>query len=318
MTQNPKYSNVIVFGATGAIGGLVALEAQKRGAKVWLAMRDTSKALPQISSDVEATGNFARVQGDLTDPASVTKAVVESGAKAAFIYLVFGTSDHGRGALKALREAGVENIVFLSSFGVKAEGAALRALSSETDWVPFLHAQVEIGIEDLDFPYFTALRAASFSSNFFRNYLDRSSKPPKAQIVFADTYSDNIAPEDIAVVGGTVLVEPPAEGKTTLYLCGSEPRTAKENWELVKRITGRDDIDTTPTPPEVFVQSFIDKGMPEVVPKSLLRTLEEARAGYAGPEYEAGVTNLRKYLGGREPMSFVEYLEAHKAEWQNL
>ncbi|KAF7302535.1 NmrA domain-containing protein [Mycena chlorophos] len=313
-----KHSNVIVFGPTGAIGGLVAREAEKRGAKVWLAMRDTSKTINEIPADVEKAGKFTRVQANLTDPASVAKAIAESGAKAAFVYLVFGAPDHLHGALKALRDGGVEHVVFLSTYGVQAtDGAALRAIPM-SDWTPWSHAQVEIGAEDLGFPSVVALRPSWFASNYLRNFLNRSTKPYNAGIVYEDAVFDNIAPEDIGGVGGAVLVAPPAEGKTVLYLCNSEPRTAKESWELVKKVTGRDDIDTTPGTPDAFIQTYVAKGVPEIVPKFLLKALETARKGFDGvPAYEAGVKNVKEYLG-REPTRFVDYLEAHKADWKDI
>jgi NAD(P)-dependent dehydrogenase (short-subunit alcohol dehydrogenase family) len=73
---------VIVFGPTGAVGRAVAIEASKRGAKVWLAMRTTDKAINGINREDEERGAFQRVQADLFDPESVVKAVKESGAKA--------------------------------------------------------------------------------------------------------------------------------------------------------------------------------------------------------------------------------------------
>lgn len=98
-----NYDNVIIFGPTGAVGRSAALEASKRGAKVWLAMRDTSKQIDQIPPEVEKAGRFTRVQADLTDPASVTKAIEKSGTKAAYLYAVHGSSDHLRGTLRALK-----------------------------------------------------------------------------------------------------------------------------------------------------------------------------------------------------------------------
>ncbi|KAF7302533.1 NmrA domain-containing protein [Mycena chlorophos] len=311
MSQNIQYTNVIVFGPAGDVGGLVALEAHKHGAQVWLAMRDTTKSIP---ADVEKSGNFARVQADLVDPPSVTKALAESGAKAAFLYV-------SRAALQALHDSGVENIVLLSGAVVKGEGAALREIPS-TAGNAFKHAQCEIAVEDLGFPYFTALRPSWFASNYLKFALNRWSKPMKAQIPVEDAYFDNVAPEDIGAVGGTALVGLPqagllSKGKTTLYLYGREWRTVKENWELIKKVTGRDDIDTTPMAPETFVQTLTTYGLPEAEARFLVAAQERARTRIPQAEHDVGIANVRKYLG-REPMSFVEYLEAHKAEWKSL
>ncbi|KAJ7050448.1 hypothetical protein C8F01DRAFT_689305 [Mycena amicta] len=311
-----KYDNVIVFGPTGTIGGLVALEAHKRGAKVWLAMRNTSKTIPEIPSDIEKSGNFVRVQADLSDPLSVGNAIKASGAKAAYFYLVHGSPDSSRASLQAMRDAGVEYIVFLSSYSVQKEGKELRAIT-KAEWIAFEHAQVEIGVEDIGFPFFTTLRPAFFASNYFKNYLDRSVKPPKAVIVDENSTFDHITPEDIGVVGGAVLVERPSDVKETLYLCGPELHTIKDAWQLVKKVTGRDDIDTTPGSPAQFAQVMASKGIPAVITNHLLDVFEKARgaSGFLGPQYQAGVANVAKYTG-RAPMTFVDYLEAHKAEWQ--
>ncbi|KAF7309849.1 NmrA domain-containing protein [Mycena indigotica] len=313
-----KYDNVIVFGPTGTIGGLVAAEAQKQGAKVWLAMRDTSKAISAIPSHLEESGNFTRVQADITDPPSVTKAIATSGAKAAYLYLIHGDMTFGRGALQAMREGGVEYIVFLSGYNVKGQGEELRAIPKE-NWIPFVHAQVEIAVEDVGFPYFTALRPAWFASNFFKNYLDRSSKPNyKAPMLYEDAVFDNIAPEDVGLVGGRVLAERPSDAKKeTIYLCGPELRSVKESWELIKKITGRHDIDTAATTEAAFLQRFALLGLPDFVGKYFMRALQESKAGFAVPDYQIGVENVRKYAG-KEPTSFADYLEAHKEEWKAL
>lgn len=294
-----KFDNVIVFGPTGAVGGNTALEAHKRGAHVWLAMRDPSKAIAEIPSDVEKSGKFSRVQADLTDPASVTKAIQESGAKAAYIYLIHGAKDHSRGALQALHDAGVESVVFLSSYSIKPD-VDLRSVTPDS-FIPWAHAQVEIAAGEIGFPYFTAVRPAQFASNSFRNFLDRSSKPLKALYVHADTTLDNIAPEDIGAVSAAVLVARSHAGTETIYLAGPEIKTAAETWETIKKVSGREDIDITPLSKEDFTQRLAARGLPPPLIDSILKSQE--------------VTVDRS---GREATKFEDYLEAHKAMWQSF
>nr|GAT46436.1 predicted protein [Mycena chlorophos] len=317
MSSNRKYDNVLVFGPTGDVGGLVALEAHNRGAKVWLAMRDITKPIPAIPTDVEKTGNFVRVQADLSDAASVARAVAESGVKAVYMYIVHGGADFGRAALQVMRDNGVEYVVFLSSYSVKGEGNALRALPP-TNWIPYEHAQVEITIEDIGFPYFTTLRPAWFASNYFRTGLDRSAKPPKAILIagYEDKrLFDNVTPEDVGAVGGAVLVERPSDRKETIWICGPDTCSPKEGWELVKKVTGRTDIETILVPAEQFIAATVAKGIPQVLVDSLLSSYERWQGGYeAEPEFKVGMANIAKYAG-RAPMTFVQYLEAHKAEW---
>lgn len=312
-----KYDDVIVFGPTGAVGGSTALEASKRGAKVWLAMRDTSKAIAEIPTDVERPGKFEHVQADLTDPDSITTAIKKSGAKAAYFYLIFGCEDHMRGSLQAMKNAGVEYVVFLSSMSV-TPGKDLLSFSPER-FIGYSHAQVELALEEIGFPYVTALRPAAFASNPYNMLLDKSEKPPKANITCVDTLMDNIVPSDIGAVGGAVLVERPSNGKEVIYLCEPELITLEEIWAKIKRVTGRDDIDTKPLDTDEWLHRM-SRHTPQPLVKELLRTYEEWRdpeVFMPQSEYQQAVANIKKF-SGREPTKFEHYLEAHKAEWQNV
>lgn len=312
-----KYDNVIVFGPTGTVGGLVALEASKRGAKVWLAMRDTSKTITELPSDVEKAGKFARIQADLSDPASITKAVKESAAKAAYVYFVY-VPDFFHGLFQAMRDAGVEHVVFLSTSAI-GPGDDIRQVAQEKT-IPFFHAQVEIAAEEVGFPYFTSLRPGRFASNHLKRFLDTTVKPPRARFIYEDTLEDDIAPEDIGAVGGAVLAERPSDGTEIIYLLGPELLTTGEAWATIKRVTGREDIDTTPSPPEEWIENAVKRGVPAGIAKYLAEISATARTReWWATEalHGEGVANIKKYAG-REATKFVEYLEAHKAEWASV
>ncbi|KAF7309892.1 NmrA domain-containing protein [Mycena indigotica] len=309
--MSPRYNNVIVFGPTGDIGGLVALEANRRGAKVWLAMRDITKAIGAIPAEVEKSGNFTRIQADLSDPVSTSKAISQSGAKSAYLYLVY-TPDFARATLQAMRDAGVEHVVFLSSYTIGIGGLALRDISPK-DSIPYAHAQVEINIEEIGFPYFTALRPGWFASNFFRAWFDDQATPPKALIVAEESVLDNITPEDIALVGGAVLVEGPSDGKETIYLYGPERLTIKDSWDIIKKVTGRD-IDTSLVTPERFTELLSAKHVPNPIIEYVLASFENTKTEYLVQEYQRDVGNVEKY-SGRKPTKFADYIAAHKAEW---
>lgn len=313
-----KYDNVIIFGPTGGVGAAAALEASKRGAKVWLAMRDPSKPIDDIPADVEKAGNFARVRADLADPASVGKAIEESGAKAAYVYVILALSDHMRGAFRALKDAGVENIVLLSTATIQG-GVDIRSIPKE-DIIPYRHAQAEIAVEELGFPYFTALRPFNFASNHFKQYLDRSAKPPRAEILYLDSWMDNIVPEDIGAVGAAVLVNRSSGGKEIIYLFGPEVKTVEEIWAIIKRVTGRDDIDTTPLSKEESLAKLLKKGVPPPIAHYLVEQLglwRDAERIYPESVHVPAVANIKKYTG-REPTKFEDYIAAHKAEWQAI
>jgi NAD(P)-dependent dehydrogenase (short-subunit alcohol dehydrogenase family) len=131
---------VIVFGPTGNIASYAARKASELGAKVILAMRDTSKSIPGLSEQDEKSGKYERVTADLSDPKSVSAAVEKTGAKRVFFYLVWTMMDHMKSTIEALKASGVEFIVFLSSSTIQVPKEDVPP----TNLIPYMHAQVEI------------------------------------------------------------------------------------------------------------------------------------------------------------------------------
>lgn len=171
-------------------------------------------------------------------------------------------------------------------------------------------------MEEVGFPYFTTLRPFYFASNHLVMSLNRSTKPPKTNYVHPDALVDNIVPDDIGAVGGAVLVDRPSSGKEVIYLYGPELKTLEECWAIIKRVTGRDDIDTTPLSKEAFVEE-VQKFVPAAFAHYLVNNQERLRhreVAYPDSVYVTGATNVKKYTG-REPTKFEDYVAAHKAEW---
>ena len=132
-----RYDNVIIFGPSGATGSAAAQEAAKRGAKVWLAMRDPKKHIKTLD---ESVGNFERLYADLSDPESVRRAVTSSGAKSAYIYLLFESKDGMKATIEAMKEAGIEYVVFLSSFTIRPNEDISKI--DPNDFITYAHASV--------------------------------------------------------------------------------------------------------------------------------------------------------------------------------
>jgi nucleoside-diphosphate-sugar epimerase len=59
-------SKVLVFGATGSVGSVVASTSKKLGADVVVATRSLDKKIPGVSSEDEKE-DFTRVKADLDD-----------------------------------------------------------------------------------------------------------------------------------------------------------------------------------------------------------------------------------------------------------
>lgn len=302
--MSSKYDNVIVFGPTGAVGRAAVAEASKRGAKVWLAMRDTAKS---INKELDGD-QFSRLQADLTDPESVKKAIQTSGANAAFFYLAFHAQDSMKHVLQAMKDAGITYLVFLSSFTIP-EDHDVRDVPPEKV-IPYIHAQVEANLEDLKIPH-TTLRPGNFASNGINHALDKKKTPYEAIVPNGDRLSDCIVQSDIGRVGGAVLVDRPSTAfKEIIYLYGPELLKHDETWEITKIVTGKDIKVTHPSVEEI-VQFHISIGTPEFLARYLVKTDLSAEAEtenrYPRKHYETGSGNVRKY-SGYEPTTFKEWI----------
>lgn len=305
----PRYDNVIVFGPTGAVGSNVALEASKRGATVWLAMRDTNKTIPGLTS--EKDGKFHRVQADLINPDSVRKAIQESKAKAAFLYVAFGPNGL-KPTLEVMKEAGVEYVVFLSSFTLE-KGANIREITPDA-FIPYFHATVEIALEDVGLDH-TALRPGSFASNPYKMGMD-ASKSPAELYVFENgkRMCDNIVPTDIGRVGGAVLVNRPSSAsKEAIYLYGPNVITELETLNTVKDLSSKD-IKVVQQTSDEWVNRMKSKGVPPPAINYMKKMSEEIESkgdtNKISPEDQA---NIKKY-SGYEPTTLEEFIKAYEAQ----
>lgn len=303
-----KYDNVIVFGPTGDVGSFAALEASKRGAKVWLAMRDTEKDIISISKEEEQKGSFQRIKADLNDPASVKAAIEESGAKAAYFYAV-RSQDSLRGTIFAMKDAGIEYFVFLSSANVMAHD--VRDITVQEDMIGFFHAQIEIALEESGVP-FTAVRPGFFASNNLKHNLDTSSTPWEAILMRNEGLWDNVSPLDIGRLSGAVLVNPPSSSpKEVLFIYGPQLLSQAEMWEVIQKGASKE-IKITYLPGNEYEQYQIKKGIPPPFANYFVTKLSTIKGDekYPSEVYKTGSTNLEKYAG-YQPQSFIEYIAAN-------
>ena len=308
--MSPK--TVLVFGPTGGVGGVAALTAAKRGAKVWLAMRDTSKPTTTFSSSEEAALGLHRVQADLSDPSSLKAAVQKSGATHAFIYLIFEAQDAMRGALTALKEGGIKYIVFLSSQSVQGD---LRKIPQE-NYVPFQHAQVELAIEDLGLAL-TAVRPAWFSSNLFQ--FNAGIQSGVVNIFVPDARFDFVDRDDIGAIAGVILAEEefqegkPGKAARPIFVIGAELISQRDAISTVGKFLGRNlKINELKTKEEYFEKN-------SHVPRPILEGLAKAFEFHKDPTavysmMDEAHANLER-LTGRKPTTLEKWVEAHKAEF---
>lgn len=300
-----RYHNVIIFGPTGHVGRSVAKEASARGAQVCLAMRDTSKPIPGLN---ESAGQFSRAQADVTDPASVRAAIQSSGAKAAFFYLR-PTPDGMKSTIMAMKEAGIEYVVFNSSYSV----GLFNSLSDITpsDLIAYAHARVEIILEEVGLPH-TALRPGYFAYNVLRNFLDQSKDPwTVAALDGAETIGDCIVPDDIGCVGGALLVDRPSQTlKEAVYIYGPEQLRLEDQVNTVSEVAGKN-VSIDRQDEDKFRATLLAKKFPPPIVEYFIKRMKDGPDD--PPMYATAKGNVEKYTG-RKSTSFRTFVEEYLSE----
>lgn len=308
-------SNSIVFGPAGKVGSAVARRAQELGAKVSLAMRDPEKPIPGLTTDQEHEGGFERVLADLNEPETTHAAVSKTGAKRAFIYIVYGSPDNMRSSIAALKSAGIEYVVFLSSEGITGD---LRSVP-QSEFIAWVHAQVEINLEEIfGVGGFVAVRPGFFASNslWWKKMIASDSR---VKIAYPEAKLDWISPEDIGrvcaalLVGGPQAVEGPEPN--IIRLRGPELVTQREAVSSIAKAIGKSIKVTELDEQEGLKMLMESNGMPEFIAKRLIDLFRSrAEDGNFFEGDEEPVRNVRKYAG-REPTRFPEWAEENKQEF---
>jgi uncharacterized protein YbjT (DUF2867 family) len=310
---------VIVFGPTGGVGSAAALAAQQCGAKVVLAMRDTQKPIPGLTPEQEQAGGFERVQADLTKPETIESAVTQTGATRAFIYVAIGAPDHMRGAITALKTAGIEFVVMLSSCSVQGQGADLRRYTP-AEFINWQHAQVELVLEEVfGTERFAAVRPGYFASNLLGLKKAIVGGGGTVKMPYPEAKFDFVVPEDIGRVSGTVLADGPAVvaggKKHIIYLAGPQLVAQGDVAVMIGKALGKDlKVEGFTNDGEAVKFLVSAQGTPEPVAKQLVEAYKATAGGrdvFPAGTLEEAVANSEKY--GRKPGTKIQdWVEANK------
>jgi uncharacterized protein YbjT (DUF2867 family) len=302
--------NVLVFGATGAVGCAAAIEAHRRGANVWLAMRDTNKTIKGLKEVDLASGRYNRVQADLSVPETVKRVAQQSKAVAAFVYTVFESEDNMRGTFDALKHAGCEHVVILSSYSVKDSPADERNMQY---FIESIHAKAEIALIESGISS-TAIRPMYFNSNVL--WYQDGIRQGKVQLVYPDATFDYLSPTDVGTTCGAVISERNlwGNGNQIIPLCGPELLTQRSAMGIVGRVFGREI-----TIEELDEEAWYEKQL-KIFPRPVVDSITHGmREDYEGhnmfPNYAEASANILKYTG-RHPTRFQDWLEIHKAAFE--
>ena len=298
---------VIVFGPTGAVGSAAARTASDLGAHVVLAMRDTSKSIPSLDPGTEKQGSFERVTADLTKPDTVREAVTSTGAKHAFIYLAVHSPDGMKATIEALKSAGIELVVFLSSFTVTGDPRDIQP----ADMIPYLHAKVEISLEEVyGSDKYVAVRPGSFASNNMQ--YKAGIEKGEVKIFMPEATIDNIVPEDIGRVSGIILAKGPQNGEMKPYLWGPDLLSQEETVKTLAKALGKDPKITSANKEEAYKMFVEERGVPPPLAEYMIRQSGKTVSGesqvFGYKVNKEELSNVGKY-SGKKGTTFREWVE---------
>lgn len=227
-----KMATVIVFGPTGNNGSVAAQVAHQKGAKVWLAMRDISKAIPGLTPAAEKAGNYTRVYADLSKPDTVAAAVKTAGATRAFIYVAQGTPDFMKGTAEAIKATGVEFVVLLSSYTI---GDTQPADVQPSEIIPYTHSRLEVTLDKVFGPArYIAVRAGGFATNLLQQKEGIRAGEVK---MYAPRFKiDCITPVDIGGVIGTILAKGPRDRQREVFVYSPQILSQKQALEIIGKV----------------------------------------------------------------------------------
>lgn len=301
---------VIVFGASGAVGSATARAAHELGAKVILAMRDTTKPILGLDEANVKDGSLERVEADLNRPDTIRDAVSSTQATRAFIYIARGSPDNMKSTIQALKSAGIDLVVLLSSFTVQGEPEDVKP----SEVVPYLHAQVEISLKETFGPGgYIAARPGSFATNAIQYKAGFESDLVK---IFApDATIDAIAPEDIGRACGTVLVKGPLDENKAMYLYGPQLISHADCVKTLAKVLGKSPTIETMNRDEAYDIFTEQRRWPAPLAEYMIKQLgavDPARnltCGY--PVNAEQLSNVEKYTG-KKAITFEEWAEQNK------
>ena len=270
---------ILVTGATGHVGSELIRQLAAAGRPARALVRDASKAT--LPAGVEAA------VGDLNRVESWSRAL--DGARG--VFLLSGYDDMP-GTLAAIRRAGVERVVLLSSQSA--------ADSDTSNAVARYHILSEAAVRESGVPW-TFLRPSSFMSNALR-WIPQLRDGDMVREAFGDVRVAAVDPHDIASVAIEALFSTEHVGRS-YRLTGPEALSAADRIRVLGGVLGRalrfepmSDVDAradmSRSMPAAYVDAFFDL--------------------FRGGRYdESTVYPTIEEITGRPPRAFEQWAIAH-------
>ena len=241
---------IVVTGASGRVGGMVAKGLLKAGNKVRVVVRDINKVKSLKEQGAEIFESY------FTDPTSLTKAFTN--AKAVFILtpltllaknLNAEQYDNVDGIIKAIKGSGVKNVVLLSSWGTELKeksGGILgcRYFENELDKIPDLNT--------------VFLRPVWFMENFIYNIglikisgINGLAIKPDVKFPMVDTHG-------IATIAIKYLQDLNFKNRNVQYISGPKEYSMQEVTAILGSSIGKPDMQYIEFPRSILKKGLID------------------------------------------------------------
>lgn len=278
---------ILVTGATGLVGGVVAHTLAAAGVAVRVLVRTTAQAATLDGAEV--------VQGSFEDGASLTRAL--EGIDTVFLTgrdgpdLVSLQGDVLRHAL----QAGVTHVVRLSAIGARRHSP-----------IGFLrdHRHVDKALQAGRLGW-TVLQPQLFMQNLLRFadevWLQRRLSAPMAEQCFP-----LVDARDVGAAAAAVLREPKAHAGKVYQLTGPCARSYAEVAEALSAVMS-ETVVYEPVSPETFEARLLRVGMPP------WRAFDLAHMGSAYSMDDRRVLPDLETLLGRKPTSIETFLQDHRS-----
>ncbi|WP_195909177.1 SDR family oxidoreductase [Microlunatus sp. Gsoil 973] len=251
---------VLVFGATGSVGGELVRQLEHDDVAV--------RAISRKPADAQVPDGVEVVFGDVDQPESIRAAA--EGVDGAFVM----TAGEDSAALRALAGAGVRRVAYMSALTVQTRPGYLIGAS---------HEAAERNLVNL-LPEPIILRPGQFASNtaMWRPMVATGT----IRAPFPDVATPMIDPYDIAAVVRVVLLDPGRQHVGAAYpLTGPELISARRRVEVLAQVLGRDlrlvEIDQATAQaqmrlPEALAEAALELfGRPNAQETEVLTTVED-------------------------------------------
>ncbi|HET7305794.1 MAG TPA: NAD(P)H-binding protein [Segeticoccus sp.] len=284
---------VLVTGATGRVGGQVAVQLAATGVQVRGLTRDPAAAAAALDGRIEVCG------GDLAEPSSLDAAL--KNVDAAFLVFPSVVADGAADELVRTLTRQVRRVVYLSAHGVPDPPAQVAGPDGS---IPGSHAYLESLISAAGGEY-TFLRSSGFAANTL-GWAEQIRRSDVLRWFHPGATRALVHEADLAAVGVLALTEDGHDHRA-YHLTGPEQLTQVEQLALIGVALGRalrfEEIDTAQAAAELF------PGLPEDFVASIIDG-----QGTMVSRPETATDTIQRLLG-RPALTFAQWTRDHAADF---